>query len=154
MLYCRDSMTKKMLVNLNVRIPQQLKEALNQHLKLSLHVNLSEFTRDALREKLRRDFLDLDETLFETKKMNDVPSKLERLDLWSEIIGEYLGTYTIDRFTYVRIGKKHLMFDSNSKEIETIRNQLKNDFIDQTVGILRTDYPETPLIVRLIKRDK
>lgn len=68
MLYCRDSMTKKMLVNLNVRIPQQLKEALNQHLKLSLHVNLSEFTRDALREKLRRDFLDLDETLFETTK--------------------------------------------------------------------------------------
>ena len=86
--------------------------------------------------------------------MSDVTSKLERLDLWSEIIGEYLGTYTLDCFTYVRIGKKHLMFDSKSKEIETIRNQLKNDFIDQTVGILRTDYPETPLIVRLIKRDK
>ena len=85
--------------------------------------------------------------------MNDVSSKLERLDLWSEIVGEYLGTYTIDRFTYVRIGKKHLMFDSNSKEIETIRNQLKNDFIDQTVGILCTDYPEAPLIVRIIKKE-
>ncbi len=63
-----DSMTKKKLVNLNVRIPQQLKEALNQHLKLSMHVNLSEFTRDALREKLTRDFLDLDERLFEARK--------------------------------------------------------------------------------------
>jgi len=86
--------------------------------------------------------------------MNEVSSKLERLDLWSEIIGEYLGTYTIDRFTYVQIGKKHLMFDNNSNEIETIRNQLRNDFIYRTVGILRTDYPEEPLIVRFIKREK
>ena len=84
--------------------------------------------------------------------MNDVPSKLERLDFWSEIIGTYLGTYFIDCFTYVRIGKKTLVFDSNSKETETLRNQLKNELVNQTVGILRTDYPQAPLVVRLVKR--
>ena len=68
-LFCSsDSMTKKKLANLNVRIPQNLKEILNQHLELTLHVNLSEFTRDALREKLVRDNLQLTERLFEGRK--------------------------------------------------------------------------------------
>ncbi len=84
--------------------------------------------------------------------MNDVPSKLERLDFWTEIIGFYLGIFSVDRFTYVRIGKKTLVFDSNSKEAEILRHQLKNEFVNQTVGILRTDCPEVPLVVRLVKR--
>ena len=68
MLYRRGSMGKKMLVNLNVRIPQKLKETLNQHLQLTLHVNLSEFTRDALREKLTRDDPHFYKKLFEARK--------------------------------------------------------------------------------------
>ena len=68
MLYRRGSMGKKMLVNLNVRIPQKLKETLNQHLQLTLHVNLSEFTRDALREKLTRDDPQFYKKLFEDRK--------------------------------------------------------------------------------------
>jgi len=68
MFYGRGSMTKKILVNLNIRIPQQLKETLEQHLQRTLHVNLSEFTREAIREKLRRDDPQLSERLFEAKK--------------------------------------------------------------------------------------
>jgi len=48
-------MAKKMLVNLNVRIPQALKDVLEQYVKADLHANVSEFVRDALREKIRRD---------------------------------------------------------------------------------------------------
>jgi Arc/MetJ-type ribon-helix-helix transcriptional regulator len=61
-------MIKKTLVNLNVRIPQKLKETINQHLKLTFHVNISEFTRDALREKLTRDDPQLYGRLFEETK--------------------------------------------------------------------------------------
>lgn len=68
MLYRGDSMAKKMLVNLNVRIPQKLKEKLNQHIQLTLHLNLSEFTRDALREKMTRDDPQIYERLFEGRK--------------------------------------------------------------------------------------
>jgi len=85
--------------------------------------------------------------------MNDVTSKLEHLNFWTELVGPYLGTYTIDRLTYFKIGKKTLAFDSDSKETETLRNQLKNIHVNQTVGILRTDYPEAPLAIRIIERE-
>ena len=43
---------KKDLVNLNVKIPMVLKRKIDKHVTDSDHVNTSEFTRDALREKL------------------------------------------------------------------------------------------------------
>jgi len=33
-----------------------------------------------------------------------------------------------------------------------IRKQLKKELMNQTVGILRTDYPEVPPVVRQVKR--
>lgn len=83
--------------------------------------------------------------------MSDESSKLERLDFWSEIIGPYLGTSVEEGFIHIRIGKKTLAFDGNSKEAEILRNDLKTKFIDRTVGILRTDDLEVPLVVRIIK---
>jgi Arc/MetJ-type ribon-helix-helix transcriptional regulator len=46
---------KKDLVNLNVKIPVVLKKKIDKHVTDSDHVNTSEFTRDALREKLARE---------------------------------------------------------------------------------------------------
>ena len=86
--------------------------------------------------------------------MSEASSNLERIDFWTELIGPYLDTYTIDRLTYFKIGKKTLVFESNSKETMILRNQLKNDLVNQIVGILRTDYPEAPLIVRIIKEEE
>ena len=83
--------------------------------------------------------------------MNDVPSNIERLDFWSEIIGPYLGTCAVEGSIHFRIGKKTLVFDGDSKETKILRNQLEDEFIDQTVGILRTDDLEVPLVVRIIK---
>ena len=53
--------------------------------------------------------------------MSDESSKLERLNFWEEIIGTYLGSYTTERFTYVKIGKKTFAFESESKEAEITR---------------------------------
>ncbi|MEM3704374.1 MAG: ribbon-helix-helix domain-containing protein [Candidatus Bathyarchaeia archaeon] len=61
-------MAKKELVNLNVRVPATLKELLEQFVRLDLHTNVSEFTRDALREKLARDAPELYKKLFQEER--------------------------------------------------------------------------------------
>jgi len=58
-------MVKKELVNINVRIPLTLKRLIEEFVKRDLHANLSEFCRDALREKLARDAPELYRQLFQ-----------------------------------------------------------------------------------------
>jgi len=57
-------MAKKELVNINVRIPRTLKEAIEKYVKKDFHTNLSEFTREALREKIQRDYPQIFEEIF------------------------------------------------------------------------------------------
>jgi Arc/MetJ-type ribon-helix-helix transcriptional regulator len=47
--------TKKNLVQVSFRIPQTLKQIIEQYVKCDLHVNASDFFREALREKIQRD---------------------------------------------------------------------------------------------------
>ena len=56
---------KKELVTLNVRVPASLKELIERYLACDCHTNASEFTRDALREKLVHDAPELYKQLFE-----------------------------------------------------------------------------------------
>jgi Arc/MetJ-type ribon-helix-helix transcriptional regulator len=56
---------KKELVNLNVRIPITLKELIAKYIKCDCHTNASEFTRDALREKLAKHAPELYSQLFQ-----------------------------------------------------------------------------------------
>ncbi len=60
--------TKKELVNLNVRIPATLKELIAKYIDCGYHTNASEFTRDALREKLAKDAPELYAQLFKEKQ--------------------------------------------------------------------------------------
>jgi len=46
---------KKELIHVNVLIPKTLRRAIEEHVKTSLHTNISDFVRCAIREKLRRD---------------------------------------------------------------------------------------------------
>ena len=55
---------KKELINLNVKIPKTLRELIERYVKCDLHTNMSEFTRDALREKLVKDAPELAQQLF------------------------------------------------------------------------------------------
>lgn len=64
MFYYGITMIKKELLNLNVKIPKTLKEVMQKYVKCDLHTNLSEFTRDALREKIQRDAPELAQELF------------------------------------------------------------------------------------------
>jgi hypothetical protein len=83
--------------------------------------------------------------------MSHEPPNLERLDYWVEIIGPYRGCYRIENLVCFKIGNKTIAFDRDSRETEILRSKLKDEYIDYTVGILRTDSLEVPLVVRLIK---
>ena len=70
--------TKKELVNLNVRIPSTLKKLIAKYVEYDCHTNASDFTRDALREKLGRDAPELFKQLFiepksSAKNRGDLP---------------------------------------------------------------------------------
>lgn len=58
---------KKEMKILNVRVPSTLKELMEKFIELDCHTNISDFTRDALREKLQKDAPHLYKQLFETE---------------------------------------------------------------------------------------
>ena len=45
----------KETVNINVRVTSTLKKIIEKYVDLDTHINVSDFTRDALREKIKRD---------------------------------------------------------------------------------------------------
>ena len=57
-------MSNEKMVQLNVRLPQNLKRLMKEYIDLDAHKDLSELTRDALREKIRRDAPHLYKDLF------------------------------------------------------------------------------------------
>lgn len=63
---------KGKLVPLNVRVPRTLKRLIKDYIELNAHKDVSEFTRDALREKIRRDAPNLYKKLFENKTEGEV----------------------------------------------------------------------------------
>ena len=58
-------MEAEKLIQLNVRIPRTLKELMKEYIELDAHKDISEFTRDALREKIQRDAPNLFKKQFE-----------------------------------------------------------------------------------------
>jgi len=57
-LYRSDSRVSHMskeTVNINVRVTPTLKKIIDKYLDSDTYINVSEFTRDALREKIKRD---------------------------------------------------------------------------------------------------
>jgi hypothetical protein len=60
-------MDRENLVALNVRVPATLKELMKKYVALDAHKDLLELTRDALREKIKRDAPRLYSELFTGK---------------------------------------------------------------------------------------
>ena len=52
------------MAQLNVRIPQNLKKLMKKYVELDAHKDLSELTRDAIREKIQKDAPHLYHNLF------------------------------------------------------------------------------------------
>ena len=57
-------MSNEKMAQLNVRVPQTLKKLMKEYIGLDAHKDLSELTRDALREKIQRDAPHLYKNLF------------------------------------------------------------------------------------------
>lgn len=57
-------MERKELVQVSFRVPRVLRDLVKQYLTMDLHMNESEFFRDALREKIWRDAPELYRSLF------------------------------------------------------------------------------------------
>ena len=53
------------MTNINVSIPQTMKDLIEEFVSMDTHLNLSEFVRDAIRQKLQKDAPQLYEKLFE-----------------------------------------------------------------------------------------
>lgn len=45
----------KETVNINVRVTPTLKKIIEKYIDIDTHINISDFARDALREKIKRD---------------------------------------------------------------------------------------------------
>ena len=57
-LYHSDSRVlhmSKETVNINVRVTPTLKKIIEKYIDIDTHINISDFARDALREKIKRD---------------------------------------------------------------------------------------------------
>lgn len=46
---------KKEMETLNIRIPATLKDFMERYVAMDCHVNISDFAREAIREKIKRD---------------------------------------------------------------------------------------------------
>ena len=57
-------MNKERMTQLNVKIPQALKQLMKQYVKMDAHKDVSELARDAIREKIQRDAPALYQKLF------------------------------------------------------------------------------------------
>ena len=57
-------MIEQRMVQLNLRVPRNLKDLMKQFIALDTHKDLSELTRDAIREKIRQDAPELFAQLF------------------------------------------------------------------------------------------
>ena len=53
------------MTNINVSIPQTMKDLIEEFVSMDTHMNLSEFVRDAIRQKLQKDAAHLYKQLFE-----------------------------------------------------------------------------------------
>ena len=60
-----DMKNTKRMVQVSFRIPENLRQIIEKYVKCDLHINISDFFRDALREKIQRDAPELYRQLFQ-----------------------------------------------------------------------------------------
>jgi len=86
----------------------------------------------------------------EAKKVVIELNTLIHLAPWCEVIGTYGGLYEDDDYLYVKVRGEIVQFAKDSRAAEIARNTLKG-LMGRKVGILRTDEPAKPILIRIIK---
>jgi len=69
-----------------------------------------------------------------------------RLEPWTEITGKLIAVSSDDNFIYVKIGDKTLSIGKS----EIIQAKLTS-MLGREIGILKTDFVDNPLRVRIIR---
>jgi hypothetical protein len=72
-----------------------------------------------------------------------------RLEPWTEITGKLIAVSSDDNFIYVKIGNKTLSIGRESTKSE-IQAKLTS-MLGREIGILKTDFVDNPLRVRIIR---
>lgn len=70
---------------------------------------------------------------------------------WCEVIGTFGGCITKDNFLYIKINGSLFVFPRESDEALYVREKLDENLVGKKVGILRTDEPARPLLIRALK---
>jgi hypothetical protein len=73
-----------------------------------------------------------------------------RLEPWTEITGKLIAVSSDDNFIYVKIGDKTLSIVRESGKSEIIQAKLTS-MLGREIGILKTDFVDNPLRVRIIR---
>ena len=74
--------------------------------------------------------------------------------LWNEVVGVFHRVFADDTHLYVEIGNRLLSFSNESIESNIARKELCHELIGCKIGILLTDLPNEPIIVRIIKHNQ
>ena len=84
--------------------------------------------------------------------MREGSRKIKKIHLspWTELYGKLYGIFHDNHLIHVRIGYWMLSFPNGSGEAELLRHKLPK-LVGRKVGILKTDLPSNPLLVRVIE---
>jgi len=78
--------------------------------------------------------------------------KMKKIHLspWTELCGKLLGISTNDYLVNVKIGDRVISFQHGSHEAKLVKQNLVK-LVGKKVGVLKTDLPEKPLVIRVLK---
>lgn len=73
------------------------------------------------------------------------------LGFWEECIGRFMGMDVSNEYVvvHIQINSKNVDLDFDISVLDVLRNALENCENGKRIGILRTDIPEEPVLVRI-----
>jgi hypothetical protein len=77
-----------------------------------------------------------------------------RLQPWEEIVGVLHSFENSKSGLCLKIGYTTLSFAAGSKEASCILEQINKNAIGREVAILRTDFPDKPILIRAITKSE
>lgn len=78
-------------------------------------------------------------------------SIIKHLKVWTEIVGKLSRISCDDGFIHLIIDGKILSYSIHSEEAKHLLKAIDDCLLGKTIGILRTDLPDKPILIRLTK---
>jgi len=76
------------------------------------------------------------------------------LPSFSEIVGMFNGLVIEGEFTHVKIDDDVLSFQNETQEAAFLKQFLTDNIVGKKIGILRTDNPDKPILIRMIDQKR